>query len=116
MRHDPCEKLDQLIRCPDSDARNFDPSAGIGQTRQTVTAFLRKTNVELCCIFKPSEPGTTAVMGASLLRRSYNLAPRWSNASLGSVQNTNKGCIQMSRLYQTYRLVDFALRANTLEE
>ena len=57
----PSEKLDdrQHIWCP---ARDSDLSAATGQSRLTVTAFLRRTNIDLRCTFKPPGPGT---MGAA---------------------------------------------------
>lgn len=71
-----------VIRCPDSGARNSDLSAGIGQSRQAVTAFLRRTSVKLSYIFKLSEPGTTGAM-----EESRNPTHRW--VRLLSTQNIN---------------------------
>lgn len=74
-RHDPMRSwmIINVLDVPDSGARNSHLSAGIGQSRQALTAFLRRTSVKLSYIFKPSEPGTTGAMEESLLGRSPNL-------------------------------------------
>lgn len=57
----------------------------------TVTAFLRRTNVELSCIFKPSVAGNTSGTQASLLGRSCKCDSQMDRCRLpdGAVQSCN---------------------------